>query len=129
MDELTDEEIIRVGGWDPRFARVLAKAADGPRAIAIVGSNGAAGGRVYENQDWLDWDPEVGWRAGASGNSYQGGWRDGLAVAAGNGIPGEVVVLTVGGSEYTAVVEPTGYWAFAILSDDAIPEVDRRSIP
>jgi len=62
VDEFTDELAPAAGGWDRRFARVLAEAALGDRAVGIIDSNGAHGGApVYENTGVDRWDPQSEW--------------------------------------------------------------------
>jgi hypothetical protein len=82
VDEFTDELALADGGWDRRFARVLAKAVLGDRAVAIIDSNGAHGGApVYENTDVDRWDPQSEWTWTVSGGGYGSGWSDGMAYA------------------------------------------------
>ena len=40
MEEFTDAVVFGVGGWNPRFDRVVAKAVVGTEAAAIIESNG-----------------------------------------------------------------------------------------
>ena len=118
MDEFTDE--IALAGWDPRFARVLAKAVANGVAVAIIDANGADGGQVYENTDLYSWD-EGGWCDWSSSGGLGGGWGStgsgGIAYAAGEGEPGEEVLVEFRGERHRVQVQPSGYWVFAAAGE------------
>jgi hypothetical protein len=125
MHEFTDEDAIVAGGWDPRFARVLAKVALGSSAIAIIDSNGGQGDQpVYENLDAYRWQPGVGWSGWSSSGGLSSGWVGGLAYASGTGTAGESVVVAYRGENHRTEVAPTGYWLVVIedrTPDDSYP--------
>lgn len=61
--ELTPEMVIRLGGWDPRYARVLAVSTNQGAGLAIIDSNGDEANIDAEHY----WHDETGsWEAGTS---------------------------------------------------------------
>jgi hypothetical protein len=125
VQEIDDDAALDAGGWDRRFARVLAKTSVGPWAVAIIDANGASGDRTYENMETYAWDEESGWRWVSSGGGYGTGETDGLACASGQADLDEDVVVEFRGERHPVVVEPSGYWIFA-APNDVLDEVPRR---
>jgi hypothetical protein len=119
VDEFTDDVALDAGGWDRRFARVLAKAAVGAAAIAIIDSNGGGGDApVYENIDAYTWESGVGWEGWVSSGGLSSGWAGNLAYASGTGTPGQRVVVEYRNQRHHTHVESTGYWLVVIEEPD-----------
>jgi hypothetical protein len=118
MDEFTDQAALVAGGWDPRFARVLAEAVVGASAVAIIDANGAQGGLVYENIDSYTWEPGSGWDGWIRSGGLSSGWPGGVAYASGSGTPGDSVVIDFEGEHHRVDVQPSGYWLFAAPGED-----------
>ncbi len=98
---------------------MLAKAVAGTSAIALIDSNGADGGRTYENTEIFAWDDREGWIAGSSSGHCGSGWSGGIAHACDEGTIGAKVVVEFRGERHVVEVQPSGYWLFAIASDDS----------
>jgi hypothetical protein len=125
VQDFDDDSVLTAGGWDRRFARVLAKATVGRWAVAIIDANGAIGGRTYENIETFVGDEQNGWCLFSSGGGHRAGATDGVAYASGEANVDEDVVVEFRGERHHVVVEPTGYWLFA-AANDVIDEVPRR---
>jgi hypothetical protein len=125
VQDFDDDAALEAGGWDRRFARVLAKSSFGPWAVAIIDANGASGGRTYENMETYNWDEECGWRWSFSSGGYGAGATDGIAYASGRAELNEDVVVEFRGERHHVAVEPSGYWIFA-ATNDGLDEVPRR---
>ena len=129
MDEFTDAVVFAVGGWNPRFDRVVAKAVVGTEAAAIIESNGVDSEMTDENLDRFSWI-DGGWRSGASGSCGDSGWCDGLAYACGNAPAGETITVRFDGKGHKVEVEPSGFWLFAaVFADFADPSADWEDLP
>lgn len=124
MSDLDEQDAITLGGWDARYAVVLAVATRGPVAAAIVDTNG----------DDADVDLDVyslghdgAWVAGSSGNGGVGGGSSDseIATISGWAAPGSTVTVEHGGTRYDVVTAPTGCWLFVAPSDgvDEIPRL------
>jgi hypothetical protein len=50
---LSPQEVLSLGGWHPRYARVLIAASDGDSGFALVDGNGD--GAEFEEELWI-WD-------------------------------------------------------------------------
>ncbi len=118
MDEFSDEVALRAGGWNPRFARVLAKVVIGRSAIAIIDANGADGGLIYEHIEPFLWEDGLGWESWGGGGGLGSGWCYGIAYAAGEAEADTSIVVEFRGVRHDVDVQPTGYWLFAAESDD-----------
>lgn len=128
MEEFTDAVVFAVGGWNPRFDRVLAKAVVGTQAAAIIEANGVDRAVTDENLDRFTWI-DGAWRSGTSGSCGKSGRCDGLAYAWGNAPAGETVTVSFSGKEHKVEVEPSGFWLFAALSADFDPSADWEDLP
>ena len=124
MQDFTDEVALEAGGWDARFARVLAKAVVGTAAVAVIDANGADGGVTYENTETFTWTERGGWTSQISGGGYGLGCSNGIAYSCGRAPAAEKVVVEWRGEPNEVEVQPNGYWLFAIASDDSddLPE-------
>lgn len=60
MDELTEDLILDLGGWDARYVLVLAKAVVEGGTVAILDTNGGDGGRSYEYSEAYEWSDADG---------------------------------------------------------------------
>lgn len=112
---LTDDVIISLGGWDPRYARVVMIAVDGDVGIALVDGNGD--GAELEMEYWAKKD---GTWEGAS-TSGQGSldslstsrWDAGpMVCAVGRAVPGAIVRIGYDGAVHECQANQFGVWAF-----------------
>lgn len=124
MEEFTDAVVFAVGGWNPRFDRVVAKAVIGTEAAAIIESNGVDSEKTDENLDRFSWIAGS-WQSFVSGSCGDSGWCDGMAYACGEAPAGETVTVSFDGREHTVEAEPSGFWLFAALSAD-LEDLPRR---
>jgi hypothetical protein len=119
----SDRALLDAGGWNPRFAQVLAKAIIGDVAIAILDTNGADGGVPYEDTEAYTWDPESGW-ASAVGHMGAGvGWMIGVTYAADRAPGKQSVLIEFNGERHRVPVQKDGWWLFTIEGDpdDVMP--------
>ena len=124
--ELAAEDIIRVGGWHPRYARVLLIEHDGHDAIVLIDGNGD--GAELELEYWHH-EGDGFWHGGStSGYGPLDGlpaattWDAGPFVAAvGRVEPGAEVSLEYDGRVYCRRASETGVWGFVHASDSACP--------
>lgn len=74
MTDFDADAAINIGGWDPRYARVLDLQVDGDVAAALVDANGDG---ADLNVDIYVRSPDGDWGEVASGNGDMGipGWR------------------------------------------------------
>ena len=122
----TDGQILSVGGWDERYARVLLKVTDRQAALTIVDSNGDGSELEidvlhYEAGGWVS--------AGSSGlgalvpSPSEASGRSGRVVwAAGVLEPGSVVTVRFGPAKSRVVVVRSGLWAWVFDAGDGEPD-------
>jgi hypothetical protein len=123
----SDEDLLDAGGWDPRFARVLAKAVVGDMAIAILDTNGADGGTTYEDTEVYQWDRQDGWSSVIEHGGAGVGWMVGIVYAS-DQAPGEGSVIVQFRDQRRHVpVQTDGWWLFATEGDAA--EIDDEREP
>ena len=74
MTDLNADAALHIGGWDPRYARVLDVQVEGDVAAALVDANGDG---ADINIDIYVRSPEGEWHERASGNGDLGipGWQ------------------------------------------------------
>jgi hypothetical protein len=132
---LSPDAVIRYGGWDPRYARVLLIARDGDLALALVDGNGD--GAELEVEYWHHYDG--GWHPGASSGygplasmAPVNTWNAGeLVCALGRGSPGSHVHIAYGDRTYTREANDFGVWGFVHEADspheDETPAVGPRT--
>ncbi len=126
MDEairaLSDDVIIRIGGWHPGYARVLLIEHDDHDAIVIVDGNGD--GAELELEYWHR-DSDGVWSGGSSSGhgsldslpSSQN-WDAGPFVAAlGRVAPATEVTVEYGGNTYRRTANEFGLWGFIHAAD------------
>jgi hypothetical protein len=114
---LTPEEALAGGGWDLRYARVLAVASDGDYGFALIDGNGD--GAELEAEYWV-WDSGT-WRgttsSGAGPLSHLGsectGGQVNDAFAAYGSAPGrQSVTINFDGRLHDVPVSGNGVWVF-----------------
>jgi hypothetical protein len=127
MDDGTDtslsaDDVIRSGGWDPRYARVLLIEQNGDQALVLVDGNGD--GAELELEYWRR-DAGGGWQGEASsGHSALESldaaetWSTGEYVCAlGRVGSGSVVRIAYGGRTYSRQANRHGVWGFIHAAD------------
>jgi hypothetical protein len=123
---LSADVIIRTGGWDPRYARVLLIEQSGVTALALVDGNGD--GAELELEYWRR-DAGEGWQGEASSGysaldslAAADTWSAGEFVCAlGRVSPGSVVRVTYGGRSYSRQANEFGVWGFVHKADSSRP--------
>ncbi|MGQ0433435.1 MAG: hypothetical protein ACT452_13615 [Microthrixaceae bacterium] len=133
--ELPDETLLRAGGWNPRFTRVVARRVQGRVAIALVETK-LRGHSPNEYLEVLYWSEEAGWQSvgGDEAGLCGYGWNSrpdveqaGIAYAYG-AAPGETEVIVEFGTERHRVpVVDEGWWLFAVESETSDIEPRRVS--
>lgn len=115
------EDLLSLGGWDVRCAKVLVTAACDDRGIALVDTNGD--GRMIEfTQYWCD---DAGrWQESASSGpepSYEGFQAQGdmapdgvCRYAYGRAAPHDQITVVLGGREVTVHPTEAGWWAVVL---------------
>ena len=113
---LSEDVVIRLGGWDRRFVRALLIERRGKYALVLVDGNGDEA--ELELEYWHDrgesWHCEAssGFSALSSLASADA-WTTGDHVCAvGRGAPGSVVRITYGGRAYSRQANEFGVWGF-----------------
>jgi hypothetical protein len=115
---LTTAEVVALGGWHPRYARVIAVASAGDHGFALVDGNGD--GSELEAEHWLwsqgSWQP--GGSSGAGpldtvGPLHSGGHAGDSAWFAYGSAPGQdTVIIAFDGRSHQVPVGSYGLWAF-----------------
>ena len=110
MRMLDENTAVAAGGWDARWAKVLAVATHEDVGAAIIDTNGD-GGDVD-----LDWYERIDgeWQPGCSGNISDTGSSESPTGSAqwGRGAPGLETQIQHRGSPRTVSVADTGWWLF-----------------
>jgi hypothetical protein len=123
---LSEDAIIRLGGWHPRYARVLLIEHDEGNALVLVDGNGD--GAELELEYWSR-GSDGSWLGGSSSGrglldwlpSAQS-WNAGDFVAAlGRVEQGTEVSLEYGGHFYRRRANEFGIWGFVHAADSARP--------
>jgi hypothetical protein len=126
MHVLSAEDLIRVGGWHPSYARVLLIEHDEDNALVIIDGNGD--GAELELEYWHRGSDGL-WRGGSTSGhgaldflpSSQS-WDAGPFVAAlGRVDPGATVSLEYAGHVYRRQASEPGVWGFIHASCSARP--------
>ena len=126
MRELSADAVIRVGGWHPRYARVLLIEHDEDDAVVLVDGNGD--GAELELEYWHR-DSEGFWGGGSTSGhgsleflpSAQS-WDVGeFVVALGRVAPATEVTVEYGGHTYHRTASEFGIWGFLHAADSARP--------
>jgi hypothetical protein len=121
---LTTAEVVALGGWHPRYARVIAIASTGDHGFALVDGNGD--GSELEAEHWLwhqgSWQPGGSSGAGpldAVGPLHSGGHADDSAWFAYGSAPGQdTVTIVFDGRSHRVPVGRYGVWAFTGIRAD-----------
>jgi hypothetical protein len=115
---LTTAEVVALGGWHPRYARVIAIASTGDHGFALVDGNGD--GSELEAEHWL-WH-QGSWQPGGSsgaGPLHSGGHADDSAWFAYGSAPGQdTVTIVFDGRSHRVPVGRYGVWAFTGIRAD-----------
>ncbi len=124
VDQLTEERVIREGGWHPEYARVLLIQEIGDEAIVLVDGNGD--GAEVESEQWFLTDE--GWVPGSSSGIgpvddrplWSWGWRSGSGYVVGCASPHQMVTVEWHGELREATANDLGIWA-AVFPDQEPP--------
>jgi len=124
ISELSPEDIIRVGGWHPGYARVLLVEHDDHDAIVVIDGNGD--GAELELEYWHR-DSDDAWAGGSTSGygpldalSPAQSWDAGPFVAAcGRVAPATEVTIAYGGHVYRRTANDFGLWGFIHAADSA----------
>jgi hypothetical protein len=127
---LTPEEVIARGGWNLRYARVLAIASDEDYGFALVDGNGD--GAELEAEAWI-WDSGTWTGAGSSGAGplshlgpvHTGGQIHNACFAFGSAPGRQSITIEFDGRLHQVPVSRYGIWAFNKLRTDP----DARGFP
>ena len=124
---LSEDAIIRLGGWHPSYARVLLIEHDDDQALILVDGNGD--GAELELEYWHR-DSASTWQGGSSSGygsldslpSSQS-WNAGDFVAAlGRVAPATEVSIEYGGDPYRRRANEFGIWGFVHAADSVRPD-------
>ena len=117
--------VLRKGGWDPRYVRVLFIAQRGDPAIALLDPDSDT------NLDVLERDEAGEWHAagGGSRNDEGPGMSDPTAYDYGRAAPGTEVTIDYLGRSHVVVTDATGWWAFVAPYDHDRDELPRARRP
>jgi hypothetical protein len=130
--DLSADAIIRVGGWHPRYARVLLIEHDEGDALVLVDGNGD--GAELELEYWHR-DVDGTWSGGSTGGHgpldflpSSEVWDAGeFVVALGRVAPATDVLVEYGGHNYHRTANEFGVWGLIHAADSArtgeLPEV------
>jgi hypothetical protein len=123
---LSEDAIIGLGGWHPRYARVLLIEHDEGNALVLVDGNGD--GAELEVEYW-HCDSDGTWLGGSSSGygsleslASSQSWDAGDFVAAlGRVEQGTEVTIEYGGHTYRRRANEFGIWGFVHTADSARP--------
>ncbi|WP_194819883.1 hypothetical protein [Nocardia sp. XZ_19_385] len=129
-------EVVALGGWHPRYARVLVVAGNGVRALALVDTNSDG---VEINADELSKDEHGHWgsssgpvpnRRAAGPFGYRSD-EEGLFCAYGRAEATGTVVVQVDGQGIEVVANDDGWWAWIraakeSANDESVPKRSGR---
>jgi GNAT superfamily N-acetyltransferase len=115
VTDLDHATALCLGGWDPRYAVVLATAARDGVAAAVVDTNGDG---ADIDLDQYEQAPDGRWAEVASGNCGESGaFATGfMAIAWGQVEPGATVKVEFLGAAYLVDATDQGWWMFVIPS-------------
>lgn len=106
---------MRLGGWDPRYAVVLATAARDGVAAALVDTNGDG---ADVDLDQYEQAADGRWAEVSSGNCDDtGAFATGsMALAWGRAAPKAVVTVELKAARHTVEATDQGWWMFVVPS-------------
>ncbi|MCF6379771.1 hypothetical protein L2K70_19335 [Nocardioides KLBMP 9356] len=109
------ESALRLGGWDPRYAVVLAASACDGAAAALIDTNGDG---ADVDLDQYQQAPDGRWVEVASGNcDDSGAFATGfMAVAWGRALPRALVTLQFQAAMHDVECTDQGWWMFVMAS-------------
>lgn len=115
MTGFDDKAALRLGGWDPRYAVVLATDARDGVAAALVDTNGD---RADVDLDQYEQAADGRWIEVSSGNCGESGaFATGfMALAWGRTDPGVAVRVEYQAATYAVAATDQGWWMFVIPS-------------
>lgn len=117
------DNALALGGWDSRFATVLAIGESAAGAAVVVDPN-SDGADVNVDTYLVDLDGT--WSPGQSGNGNTG-WCNGIAFTSGEAVPASDVTVNYQGQEWRVRAESTGWWIFvAEMPDCILSEMPKR---
>ena len=131
--ELTEDAIIRLGGWHPRYARVVLIEHDDRHAVVLVDGNGDDS--ELEAEYWHRDDDDDGlWRPGSSSGHgslatmRSSSWDAGDFVAAlGRAEPGSEISIEFAGRVYLRQANSFGAWGF-VHTRRGVPGADLPAV-
>lgn len=109
--EISTEWAVQAGGWDPRYAVVLAMASRGDVAAALIDTNGD-GADIDLDQYASDADGH--WNEAISGSASAGGssWSQRVVTIWGQAEPGATIEVEYLGRRDLVVASEAGWWMF-----------------
>jgi hypothetical protein len=125
-EPLSVERVLDVGGWNPRYARVVGLASWNGHAIAVVDGDGS--GRELDIEQWAFNETHSFWTGGPSSGAgsladfpsfIRGGWEGHYVFAVGKAEPNSTVRLLQGDAVVTVAASAYGIWAY--LAPDGQP--------
>jgi hypothetical protein len=128
VKELSVSNLLSAGGWDPRYAVIL----------AVASYDGVAGALIDANGDEADIDLDE-YECDAAGNWYETGsgsaggegtsWSTRVAATWGRGAPGEIVKIDYLGHSYSIAASSAGWWLFVMPSTEDFDAVPQQRTP
>ena len=119
MRSLDDAAVLRLGGWDTRYTKVLFVAELGDLAIALLDADSDI------NLDDFECDAAGNWHAGAMSGSASDtgpGMQGRVAYDYGQAAPGAPITVDYQGVAHTVVTTESGWWAFVAPYDPDHPD-------
>jgi hypothetical protein len=129
--DLSEMDVIKRGGWHPRYARVLAVATHEDNALSLVDGNGDEAELDLQIWAW-DGDTWVGTASYGVGNGGSLGscrtgrvWRDTYYAYGKTSTPDAVADIDFAGRRYTVPGGRFGFWAFIrTVDEDEVANLD-----
>lgn len=127
MTDFDHKAALRLGGWDPRYAVMLATAARDGVAAALVDTNGDG---ADVDLDQYEQAADGHWVEVSSGNCDESGaFSTGcMALAWGRTDPGAMIEIEYQSARHTVEATDQGWWMFVIPSRSGdVPTVTTRN--
>src|SRR4051794_6784119 len=114
MADLDADAVLSLGGWDPRYVRVLFVAQTDNRALALVDADSDL------NLDGFELDGTGGWRPASSMAVDESGpgLLGGVAYHYGQEPAGTEVLVAYAGVEHSVTTGSDGWWVFIAPGDE-----------
>jgi hypothetical protein len=125
VEDLTHDAALLAGGWDPRYAHVVAISQRGDVAGVLVDSNGDGADVDLDEYRRV---PDGMWQEGISGSvsDSSAGWSPDMVWICGTEPAGTEVAVRYRDVEELVMVGQSGWWLFVAPTDprapDALPE-------